>query len=111
MSAVWMASDKVRAWKGGRIQWIYYAIVVAFTVWAFLAIQIASPMTLFKIVANVAGLVLAIAGVQIFWVNRRFLPRDLRPPLWRELLLLSCSAFYAFFSFFVIRNVIQTFAR
>ena len=37
-----------------------------FTLWAFLAIRVASPMTLFKIVANVAGLVLAIAGVQIF---------------------------------------------
>jgi len=103
---LWMASDKVRAWKGGRIQWIYYAIVVAFTIWAFLAIRLASPMTLFKVIANVAGLVLAIAGVQIFRVNRRFLPRALRPPLWREALLLSCAAFYAFFSFFVLRAVL-----
>ena len=109
--AMWMASDKVRAWKGGRIQWIYYAILGAFTVWAFLAIRMASPMTLFKLLANVAGLVLAIAGVQIFWVNRRFLPRALRPPLWREGLLLGCAAFYAFFSFFVIRNFIQSFGR
>ena len=65
-------------------------------------------MTLFKIVANVAGLVLAIAGIQIFRVNRRFLPRELRPPLWRELILLGCAAFYAFFSFFVIRDFIQS---
>ena len=105
---MWMASDKVRSFKGGRIQWIYYAIVVAFTIWAFLAIRVASPMTLFKVIANVAGLVLAIAGVQIFWVNRRFLPRALRPPLWREILLLSCAGFYAFFSFFVIRTFIQS---
>jgi hypothetical protein len=105
--AWWMASGKVRAWKGGRIQWIYYGIVVAFTVWAFLAIRLASPMTLFKIIANMAGLVLAIAGVQIFWVNRRFLPRAVRAPFWREALLLSCAAFYAFFSFFVIRNFIR----
>ena len=54
-----------------------------------------------------AGLVLAISGVQIFVVNRRFLPKALRPPLWREILLLCCSAFYAFFSFFVIRNFFQ----
>jgi len=106
--AMWMASEKVRGWKGGKIQWVYYAILGTFTVWAFLAIGIASPMTLFKLLANVAGLVLAIAGVQIFWVNRRFLPRALRAPLWREGLLLACAAFYAFFSFFVIRGFIRS---
>jgi hypothetical protein len=109
--ALWMSSSRVRAWKGGRIQWIYYSILAIFTVWAFLAIRVASPMTLFKIVANVAGLVLAIAGVQIFRVNRRFLPRALRPPLWRELLLLSCAAFYAFFSFFVLRDFVLSLAQ
>src|SRR4029453_6224981 len=62
--ALWMAHPRVRSWKGGRIQWIYYGILALFTVWALLAIRFASPMTLFKIVANVAGLVLAIAGVQ-----------------------------------------------
>jgi hypothetical protein len=106
--ALWMSSSTVRRWKGGRIQWVYYAILATFTLWAFLAIHVASPMTLFKIVANVAGLVLAIAGVQIFWVNRRFLPRPLRPALWREAMLLSCAAFYAFFSFFVLRDVVQS---
>ena len=40
-----------------------------------------------------AGLVLLIAGVQIFLVNRRFLPKAVRPPLWREIGLLTCSGF------------------
>lgn len=102
--ALWMSSERLRSWKGGRIQWIYYSILGTFTVWAFLAIHIASPMTLFKLLANIAGLVLAIAGVQIFWVNRRFLPRGVRPPLWREVLLLGCAGFYAFFSYFVLRS-------
>lgn len=106
--AWWMASGQVRGWKGGRIQWVYYAILGMFTVWAFLAIRMASPMTLFKVLANVAGLVLAIAGVQIFWVNRRFLPKGVRPPLWREVLLLTCAAFYAFFTFFVFRSLIRS---
>jgi hypothetical protein len=48
------------------------------------------------------------AGVQIFWLNRRFLPPALRPPLWREVLLLGCAGFYAFFSFFVFKNLIQS---
>jgi len=105
--ALWMASPKARAWQGGRVQRIYYSILALFTGWAVATLWAASPMDLFKVIANVAGLVLAIAGVQIFRVNRRFLPRALRPPLWREGLLLACAAFYAFFSFFVIRDYLR----
>jgi hypothetical protein len=101
----WMSSRRVRTWQ---IRWVYYNILLAFTAWAFLAISMASPMALFKVVANVAGLVLAIAGIQIFWVNRRFLPRELRAPVWREVLLWACAAFYAFFSFFVLRDFLRT---
>jgi hypothetical protein len=51
------------------------------------------------------GLVLAIAGVQIFLVNRTFLPRPLQAPWWRQAMLLACSAFYAFFAFFVVKGL------
>jgi hypothetical protein len=105
--ALWMSSRNVRQWKGGRVQSVYYTILAAFTGWALVTLWSASPMELFKILANVAGLVLAIAGVQIFRVNRRFLPPALRPQLWREVLLLTCAAFYAFFSFFVIRDYVR----
>jgi hypothetical protein len=64
---------------------------------------------LFKILANMAGIVLLIAGVQIFIVNRRFLPPPVRPPLWREVGLLACSGFYAFFAYFVIRDLVRSF--
>ena len=104
---MWMTGDggKGRHW-GGSVRRIYYVILLVFSLWAIFAIRLASPMTLFTILANIAGLVLAIAGVQIFIVNRTFLPKPLRPPLWREALLLSCSAFYAFFAFFVVRNLL-----
>ena len=105
--ALWMSSRNVREWRGGRVQSVYYTILAAFTGWALVTLWSASPMELFKVLANIAGLVLAIAGVQIFRVNRRFLPRELRPPLWREVMLLACSLFYAFFSFFVIRDYVR----
>ena len=66
-----------------------------------------SPFTLFKILANMAGIVLLIAGVQIFLVNRRFLPKALRPSIWKEAGLLACSAFYAFFAYFVVRDLVR----
>jgi len=105
--ALWMSSSRAREWKRG-IRAIYYGILLLFSVWGIIVIRSASPFQLFKILANMAGIVLMIAGVQIFLVNRRFLPPVLRPPLWREAGLLLCSAFYAFFAYFVVRDLIRS---
>ena len=105
--ALWMSSSRAREWTRG-IRAIYYGILLMFSVWGVIVIRSASPFQLFKILANMAGIVLMIAGVQIFLVNRRFLPPALRPPLWREAGLLLCSAFYAFFAYFVVRDVLRS---
>src|SRR5688572_13279677 len=107
---VWMASPSVRARREG-IRALYYGILLVFSVWGVFVIRMASPFQLFKIVANMAGVVLAIAGVQIILVNRRFLPAALRPPAWREAGLLLCSLFYAFFAFFALRDVVRSLLR
>ncbi len=101
--ALWMAHPGLR--HGFGIRAVYYGMLLAFTVWGVLAVRSASPFQLFTVLANVAGLVLVIAGIQIFVVNRRFLPRAVRPPLWREVVLLLCVAFYGFFSWFGLRAV------
>ena len=101
---LWMTGMGQRRQGGGSVRRIYYVVLTLFSCWAVLAIRMASPMTLFKILANMAGLVLAIGGVQVFLVNRTFLPRPLRAPWWREAMLLACSAFYAFFAFFVVKG-------
>jgi len=108
--AVWMSSPRARASKQG-IRAIYYGILLVFSVWGVVVVRLASPFTLFKILANMAGIVLLIGGIQIFLVNRRFLPPAVRPPLWREAALLACSAFYAFFAFFVVRDLIRALMR
>jgi hypothetical protein len=102
--AAWMASPAT----GSRysIRTVYYAVLVAFSLWAVVALRLASPFQLFKVLANMAGVVLAIAGVQVFLVNRRFLPRALRPGAWREGALLLCSAFYAFFAALALRSLL-----
>ena len=94
-----------------QLRTIYYGVLVAFSLWAVIALRLATPFQLFKALANMAGLVLAIAGVQVFLVNRRFLPRALRPSLWREGALLLCSAFYAFFAWAALRDVLRSLLR
>ncbi|PYQ17248.1 MAG: hypothetical protein DMF80_01505 [Acidobacteria bacterium] len=108
--ALWMSSPTARGLSRG-IRAIYYGILVLFSVWGAVVIRSASPFQLFKVLANMAGIVLVISGVQIFIVNRRFLPRAVRPAAWRELGLLVCSGFYAFFAFFVIRDLLRSLSR
>ena len=64
-----------------------------------------------KVLANLAGLVLVVAGIQILRVNRRFLARAIQPPLWREAALVGCVAFYAYFSWFGLRAVLAGLLR
>ncbi|NWG14660.1 MAG: Nramp family divalent metal transporter, partial [Acidobacteria bacterium] len=106
--ALWMSSPKVSE-RAGSIRKIYYGLLIILTVWSALAIRLTSPLKLFTIFANMAGLILAIAAVQVLHVNRRFLPRELRPPPWREVLLVLCAAFYAIFAFLVALSVIRPF--
>jgi hypothetical protein len=104
--AVWMARQGERK-RRFHIRGLYYGILLVFSVWGVFVIRMASPFQLFKVLANMAGVVLAIAGLQIVIVNRLFLPRAVRPPWWREAGVLLCSVFYAFFSFFAIRSLFR----
>jgi hypothetical protein len=103
--ALWMSHPRVHSGVGIRA--VYYGILGLFSVFGVVAIRSASPFQLFKVLANVAGLVLVVAGLQILRVNRRFLPKAVRPPLWREAALALCVAFYAFFSWFGLRDVLR----
>ena len=103
---VWLGDERVRKWRGGRIKMVYYVLLVVYTFLAIYAAGLATPLTLFKIVANTGGLVMVLGGIQIFIVNRKFLPDRLQPPLWRQVGLLACVAFYAFFAVRVFLSLV-----
>jgi hypothetical protein len=47
--------------------------------------------------ANIAGLILIISSLHVLRINTRFLPKELRPPLWRRAALVFVALFYSFF--------------
>ena len=104
---VWTGSHRARAWRGGDIRRIYYGLLVMFTVWGMIAVNWDDAMGLFKIIANVAGLVLAIAGVHVLVVNRTLLPPELRPALWRQAGLILCTVFYSIFTVIVFWSLLK----
>jgi hypothetical protein len=103
----WTSSERARRWTAGRAAVIYYGVLAVFSCWAVYTMRLAGPFVLFKVMANMAGFVMAFAGVQVLIVNRRFLPPALRPSLYRELLLVLCVCFYGFFTGRVIVELVR----
>lgn len=91
---LWSGSPAVRRWRGGDVRAVYYAVLAAFAVWGCIALNLARPLTLIIIGANVAGVTMVIASAHTLIVNRMLLPRELRPSRWREAALLGCTLFY-----------------
>lgn len=91
---LWTASSRVRRWRDGSIAKVYYSLLLVFTAWGLVAVHLGTAMTLFKYLGTMAGVVMAIAGVQLYLVNTRLLPRELQPSWWRKAALLICSLAY-----------------
>lgn len=77
---------------------VYYGALLAFALWGCAAIPLADPLTQILLGANIAGGNLALLSVHTLIVNRKFLPQELRPPLWRETGLVLCALFFVGFA-------------
>jgi hypothetical protein len=97
---LWVADDRLRI--KGNISRIYYTLLIIFVAWSVFGVNWGSAMNLFKVLANVAGLVLAIASVQLLIVQRRFLPASLRAPRWRQAMLIAVAVFYGALTLLII---------
>ncbi len=93
---VWTGSRTARRVVDVRI--IYYGVLAVFTLWGIvLLLSGIQPLVLILLGANMAGLNFVVLGLHTVYVNRRFLPKELRPPIWREATVLAAVLFFAFF--------------
>jgi hypothetical protein len=95
---MWAGSRRVREWRGGDVRTIYYGVLSLAVVWGIIALQLAQPIVLLQIGANIASVVFVFASIHLLYLNTRLLPAPLRPPLWRRGVLVFMSLFYATFS-------------
>jgi Mn2+/Fe2+ NRAMP family transporter len=98
---IWSTTEKPHTWKGGS-RTIYYIALLSFVAWGCIAINLAAPMMLLIIGANMAGFVFVVAAIHLVVVNNKFLPKRLRPPMWRNIALIAMSVFYGFFVFALV---------
>jgi uncharacterized protein YhhL (DUF1145 family) len=88
----------MRGWRGGDVRAVYYSVLALVVIWGVIALRLAQPIMLLQIGANVAGVVLTVASIHILYINCRLLAPELRPPLWRRVILVCMSIFYGCFA-------------
>jgi hypothetical protein len=104
---LWTGSSRVRAWRGGDVRMVYYTILGLIVVWGMIALRLAQPWILLQIGANVAGFVFIVASIHLLYINTRFLPVELRPPMWRRVALVMMSLFYTVFFVLSIQRLLS----
>ena len=94
---LWTGSSRVRRWRGGDVRFLYYTVLGVLAVWGIIAMKLAAPIVLLQLGANMAGVVFVISPLHLLYINTRFLPEEIRPPMWRRVALVTMSVFYGAF--------------
>ncbi|MCC6988757.1 MAG: Nramp family divalent metal transporter [Acidobacteria bacterium] len=103
---LWTGSARVRAWRGGDVRAVYYAVLLIAASWGIVALRLAQPIILLQIAANVAAIVFVVASLHLLYLNTVLLPAHVRPPFWRRAVLVAMSAFYGFFVLQSVRALV-----
>ena len=94
---LWTGSRRVRRWRGGDVRFVYYTVLVGIAAWGIIGLGLAQPIVLLQLGANMAGIVFVISSLHLLYINTRFLPEEIRPPMWRRVALVATSVFYGAF--------------
>ena len=88
---IWVVNPRVKKMKGNQVKYIYYGILVAYIIWGTFALSLFDPLTLAKYGAGIGNLALGISAIHTLYVNRKFLPPELRPGWFMQLGLALCA--------------------
>ena len=103
---IWFSSEGARKFAKEDIRRIYYLLLVAFIIWGSLFINITLPLIIFAVSANIANFTMAISALLTIRLNRKVLPKEYRPALWREIILVLNIIFFGFFfSLFILARL------
>jgi hypothetical protein len=94
---LWYASPRVRKWVKNDIRKLYYALLLAVLVWGTIYVNITLPIIILAISANVANFTMALSAILTVILNRKFLAKEFRPKVWREVVMIVGTVFYGFF--------------
>ena len=108
---IWQASEKVRKWARGEIKKLYYTVLAFIIIWIIFAFALnyifgIVPLAWILMVANISNVVLALTAAATIYINRKWLPKEIRMPIWIAVIL---SIGVVFWSMFAILATLATF--
>jgi hypothetical protein len=98
----WSSNSRIRALVKGDVRKVYYTLLVIHAAFGMWAINQAQPFTLIVIGAFIAGSNFVLLGLHTIAVQRRFLPAELRMPLWR---LIAIAVMILMFGAFTLLGI------
>jgi len=105
---LWFASPRIRNFVKMDIRRVYYPLLVIFVAWGVTFMNTSAPLIILAISANIANFTMALSAVATIRLNRKFLPKEYRPALWREAILILAFIFFGFFfSVFFLLKVLN----
>lgn len=95
--AIWSGSGRVRKMDNRKVKHLYYGFAFAYVVWgvsAFALFPNLSATTMMVIAGNLANLAIAATIFHTLYVNRRFLPAEVRPGWGKQAALVLAGLFF-----------------
>jgi hypothetical protein len=95
--ALWSGSKRARKMDSHKIKNVYYSFAGAYLVWGVAAYTFfpkLSATDMMKIAGSLANLAIACTIFQTIHVNRRFLPAEVRPSIWKEAAMFISGIFF-----------------
>ncbi len=113
--AFWSGSRRVRAMDPSRVKVIYYCIALAYTVAGLLVLLLfpkLSATQMMVILGNLANLTISMTIIQTMYVNVRFLPKETRPTLGKQIAMgLAATFFLTMFGLVVNQKLVPLFLK
>ena len=94
---IWTGLKRARNLGEHNAKWIYYPILGVYILWGVIAMYLAKPFFMILVSATIGGYLLVITALHTLYVNRKFLPPEIQPPIWKQVGLVLCAGFYSVF--------------
>jgi len=100
---IWQASERVRKWCRGEIKKLYYTVLTFIIIWIIFAFALnyifgIVPFAWILMVANISNIVLALTAAATIYIGRKWLPKEVRMPIWSSIILAIGVIFWATFA-------------
>ena len=97
---IWSSNKRIRSsMKGNEVRKIYYVILGCYVLWSFISATIFlqfgnAPKLMVTVIANLNNVALGSTAFMVLYINRKFLPEQLRPKWYNQLGIACCGVFY-----------------